>query len=34
MDIHPGGEKIAVAQAIGTKTHPESGALAVFEWYK
>jgi len=34
MDLHPSGEKIAVAQAIGTKSYPESGALAVFEWSK
>ncbi|MCE9608005.1 MAG: hypothetical protein K8U03_24230 [Planctomycetia bacterium] len=34
MDIDSSGTKIAVAQAIGSKTYPESGALAVFEWSK
>lgn len=32
MDIHPSGGSLAVAQAIGKQSYPESGALAVYDW--
>ena len=32
LDIHPQGTRVAVAQAIGKRSAPESGLLAIFEW--
>jgi len=32
LDVHPDGKRIAVAQAVGKGSTPESGMLSVYEW--
>ena len=31
LDLHPDGERIAVAQSIGKRTYPEDGAIGIYD---